>query len=167
VLKIVLLKRQKITSIDFADNAACQRNNSRFGFRSILLFIQLLRTKPYGPFQFTNTSDIMNPLKYFAGILGRGISPTQNSTTQRHGHTSMSRAGFEPTIPQFERLRPTPQTDRLRSTEGVKSFFVLTCFSVPHLTCQFSFSTLFYDYVSTLEVKFRRMVHGRIIINVQ
>jgi len=31
------------------------------------------------------------------GLLGRGISPTQG--TEKRGHTSMPRAGFEPTIP--------------------------------------------------------------------
>jgi hypothetical protein len=46
--------------------------------------------------------------RHLVGLLGWGISPapgplpTQDNTTQKHRHTSMPRAGFEPAIPMFE-----------------------------------------------------------------
>jgi hypothetical protein len=54
----------------------------------------------------------MNLFGHLVGILGWGISPTQGLylytgqyNTEKPGHTSMPRVGFEPTIPVFERSK--------------------------------------------------------------
>jgi len=54
----------------------------------------------------------MNLFGHLVGLLGRGISPTQGHSTytgqhntEKRGHISMPRAGFEPAIPVFERSK--------------------------------------------------------------
>jgi hypothetical protein len=46
--------------------------------------------------------------------------PKQDSKTQKRGHTSMPRAGFEPTIPVFERSNTVHALNR--ATAGTGSF---------------------------------------------
>jgi hypothetical protein len=65
-----------------------------------------------GPLACTNsefTSENMNLLDISVGLLGQVICPsrgfsthTGQHNTEKCGHTSMPRAGFEPTIPVFE-----------------------------------------------------------------
>jgi hypothetical protein len=58
------------------------------------------------------TSEIYESIfEHLVGFLGGGISPSQRRylhrtahNTEKRGNTSMPRAGFEPTIPAFERL---------------------------------------------------------------
>jgi len=65
------------------------------------------------------TSEIMNLFGHLVGLLGWGISPTQGlylhtaqHNTEKRGHTSMPRAGFEPAIPVFERSKTERDLDR-------------------------------------------------------
>jgi hypothetical protein len=68
-------------------------------------------------------------LRHLVGLLGRGISPTprplptQDNTTQhnteKHRHTSMLRAGFEPPIPMFERPKTVRALDRAAIGTGL------------------------------------------------
>jgi hypothetical protein len=55
-------------------------------------------------------------LRHSVGLLGRGISPSQGRyltrTQNKHRQTSMSRMGFEPTIPVFERAKSVHALDR-------------------------------------------------------
>jgi hypothetical protein len=60
----------------------------------------------------------MNLFVHLVGLLGRGIGPTQgrylHSIAQHRegGHKSMTRAGFEHTIPVFERSETVGASDR-------------------------------------------------------
>jgi hypothetical protein len=60
----------------------------------------------------------MNLFGHLVGFLGWEISPTQGPTctgqhiTEKCGHTSMPRAGFEPAIPVFERSKTVHALDR-------------------------------------------------------
>jgi hypothetical protein len=54
--------------------------------------------------------------------VGRPL-PTQDSTTHKGGHTSMHRAGFEPTIPVFERLKTARALDRAVIGTGIRYEF--------------------------------------------
>jgi hypothetical protein len=62
---------------------------------------------------------LMNLSGQLVGLLGRGIGPTQGlyphtgqHNTEKRGHTSMPRVGFEPTIPVFERQKTVRASDR-------------------------------------------------------
>jgi hypothetical protein len=62
---------------------------------------------------------------FSAGLLGRGISPTQGrylhrtaQTQNKRTQTSMSQVGFEPTIPVFERLKTVHALDRSDTVIG-------------------------------------------------
>jgi hypothetical protein len=68
----------------------------------------------------------MNVFGYLVGLLGRGIGPTQRSNytgqhnTETRGHTSMPRAGFEPSIPVFERPKTLRASDGAATGTGCK-----------------------------------------------
>jgi hypothetical protein len=51
--------------------------------------------------------------------------PTQDNTTQKkRGHTSMSRAGFEPAIPMFEQPKTVRALDRAAIGTGNNVFIL-------------------------------------------
>jgi len=69
----------------------------------------------------------MNLFRQLVGLLGRGICPTQGlylhtgqHETEKRGHTSMPRVGFEPTIPVLERSKTVRVSDRAAIGTGVK-----------------------------------------------
>jgi FAD synthase len=55
-------------------------------------------------------------LRQSVGLFGRVFSPSQGryltQTQNKHKETSMSRVGFEPTIPAFERAKAVHALDR-------------------------------------------------------
>jgi hypothetical protein len=63
------------------------------------------------------TSETMNPLRKFDRTFSRGIGPSQGlyhreqQNTEIRRHTSMLRAGFEPTIPVFRRSKTISNLD--------------------------------------------------------
>jgi hypothetical protein len=61
----------------------------------------------------------MNLFEHLAGIFGRVSSPTQGlylHNTEKRGHTSMPRAGFESVIPVFERPKTVRTLGSTRSS---------------------------------------------------
>jgi hypothetical protein len=71
----------------------------------------------------------MNLLGHLVGFLGWGISPTQGlylhtgqHNTEKRGHTSMPRAGFDPTIPVFERPKTVRALDRAANGTGSSQY---------------------------------------------
>jgi len=67
----------------------------------------------------------MNLFRQLEGLLGRGIGPTQNNTnTEKRGHTSIPRAGYEPMIPVFERPKTLRALVRAVSGTGFKSILI-------------------------------------------
>jgi hypothetical protein len=81
---------------------------------------RLSRIRPLGLFRFRiYFLKLMNLFKHLVGLLGRGIGPTQGlyihtgqHNTEKRGHTSMPRVGFEPTIPVLERPKIVGVSDR-------------------------------------------------------
>jgi hypothetical protein len=65
-------------------------------------------------------------IRHLVGLLGQGISPAQGSTytgqhnTEKHRHTSMPRAEFEPVIPIFERPKTVLALDHAAIETGKK-----------------------------------------------
>jgi hypothetical protein len=61
-------------------------------------------------------------LRHSLGLLRRVISPSQGryltQTQNKHQQTSMPRAGFEPTIPAFERAKTVHDLDRAATVIG-------------------------------------------------
>jgi len=67
----------------------------------------------------------MDPFEHLVGLFGRGSVRRKASTytgqhnTEKHGHTSMPRAGFVPAIPMFERPKTVLALDRAATGTGI------------------------------------------------
>jgi len=79
---------------------------------------RLSRIRPLGFFRFKiYFLKFTNPFGQLIGLLGRGMSPMQGlyvhtgqRNTEKRGHTSMPRVGFEFTVPLSERPKTVLQT---------------------------------------------------------
>jgi hypothetical protein len=74
---------------------------------------------PWPLFQF------LYPLTQSVGLLGRGISPSQDRylRTEQRKQISLPEVGFEPTIPLFERTKTVHAFDRAATVIGISVYY--------------------------------------------
>jgi hypothetical protein len=93
----------------------------------IIIIIILSRIRPLGVLRFRiYFSETYESIGQLVGPPGRGIGPTQGlylhtgqHNTEKRGHTSMPRVGFEPTIPVLERPKTVRAIDGMAIGTGV------------------------------------------------
>jgi hypothetical protein len=108
-----LLKKRKLQGITILNHH--RHHHYRFS-----------RIRPLGLFRLRiYFLELMNLCGHLVGLLGRGISPTQGlylhteqHNTEKRGHTSMPRVGFESMIPVFEQPKTVRASDRLATGTG-------------------------------------------------